>query len=341
MREGLLEHIMDGEPGVAELGAALQEITGRTGRLIAASNLHKGVYRISLMTRGRPLSLVAKRLAAPVAYRNQLTLERWLPAAGLEHAAPVLIGVAAERGGHTVWHLYEDLGDATLEATPIPRGALEATVRLVAAIHARFAEDPVLAECRLWGEDHSIAFYDSSVRDAISAVGAVLDCCQRPPRAPAGERLLARLERLSEERDARARALAEFGGPNTLLHGDLWPKNAAILRATEMQEVRLIDWDHVGPGSFAYDLSTLALRVPGHHRAELVDLYRRFAAELGMPVPADGDLEVLFTTAECARLANVAIWPALIAAKDGSGWAFQELAAIDEWLEHAQARCAA
>src|SRR5206468_2061954 len=76
-------------------------------------------------------------------------------------------------------------------------------------------------------------------------------------------------------------------------------------------------------------------------RAAALDLYRRAAAEQGMRLPADSELTALFTTAECARLANIAIWPALVATEDGSRWAFDELAAIEEWLERVQGRCAA
>src|SRR5204862_450229 len=170
-----LESCMDGEPGLEELGATLREVMGSRGRLLATRRLKKGVFRISVATPSRELSLVAKRLAPAVAYRNQLALERWLPAARLGNVAPALLGVAAERRGRTVWHLYEDLGGSTLAEAGTPPATYDAAVRLVASIHARFVHEPVLAECRLWGEDHGIAFYDSSVRDAIAAISTLLD----------------------------------------------------------------------------------------------------------------------------------------------------------------------
>jgi aminoglycoside/choline kinase family phosphotransferase len=337
-----LESRMTGEPGLSELDATLREVAGSRGRLVAALKLSKGVYRISLATPSRTISVVAKRLAPSVAHRSQLALERWLPGARLEHVAPALLGVAAERGGGMVWHLYEDLGGATLADSGTAPAAYEAAVRLVAGIHARFAHDPVLAECRVWGEDHGIAFYDSSVRDAIAALSALLDSSkERTQGAAAAGRLRARLERLAEERDHRARALAELGGPDTLLHGDLWPKNTAVLAHNGAQNVRLLDWDKVGPGSFSYDLSTLALRVPAQRRAAVIEIYRRAAAEQGMRLPADSDLGLLFATAEYARLANIAIWPALIAAERGSAWALRELAEIEQWLGDVEMRCAA
>src|SRR6266487_1319939 len=170
MTDAQLESCMAGERGLGELDATLREMMGSAGRLVAALKLKKGVYRISLAMPSRTLSLVAKRLAPPIAHRSQLALERWLPSARLEHVAPALLGVAAEREGRAVWHLYEDLGGSTLADAGTRPAAYDAAVRLVATIHARFAHDPVLAECRLWGEDHGIAFYDSSVRDAIAAL---------------------------------------------------------------------------------------------------------------------------------------------------------------------------
>jgi len=342
MIDAQLESRMAGEPGLAELDATLCELVGSRGRLLTALKLSKGVYRISLATPSRTISIVAKRLAPSVAHRSQLALERWLPAAGLEHVAPALLGVAAERGGGIVWHLYEDLGGSTLADSGTAPAAFDAAVRLVAGIHARFAQDPVLAECRVWGEDHGIAFYDSSVHDAIAALSTLVDSSdERTPGAAVAGRLRVRLERLADERDHRARALAELGGPDTLLHGDLWPKNTAVMADNGGRNVRLLDWDKVGPGSFSYDLSTLALRVPTRRRGAVIEIYRRAAAEHGMRLPSDSDLGLLFATAEYGRLANIAIWPALIAAEQRSAWAVRELAEIEQWLEGVEVRCAA
>jgi Ser/Thr protein kinase RdoA (MazF antagonist) len=194
----------------------------------------------------------------------------------------------------------------------------------------------------LVGEEHGIAFYDSSVRDAIAAVSAVVNHPRKSASDHrASERLLERLQRLADERDARARVLAELGGPETLLHGDLWLKNATVAPSAREPSIRLIDWDHVGPGSFAYDLSTLVLRFPVDERAQVVDLYRAAAATHGIRLPADEDLAELFATAECARLASIAIWPAIAAADGGPRWAFDQLAAIDHWFEPVQTPCAA
>jgi hypothetical protein len=333
---------MVGEPALAELEAALRELAGRNGRVAGAVRLKEGVYRVLLVTARANLSVVAKRLDPVLAYRNQLAIERWLPAAQLAHAAPALLAVAAERAGRTVWHVYEDVGCLTLADCRAGDSTVNDAVSLVATIHARFANDPLLAECRLWGEDHGIAFFASSVRGAIAAVRAAA-------RAPAPRRhreicrrLLDRLEHLAEDCEQRTRALADHGGPETLLHGDLWRINAAVVRDTRLRQsqVRLVDWDHVGAGSFSYDLSTFVIRFPASERAGIVDLYRRAAGRLGFRLPPDGDLTPLFTTAECARLANLAIWPAVSAAREGAPWAFNELAEVVDWFDPVEAQCA-
>src|SRR2546430_11660755 len=49
----------------------------------------------------------------------------------------------------------------------------------------------------------------------------------------------------------------EAGGPDTLLHGDLGPKNIFVALASDGPCARLVDWDHVGVGPAGYDVSTL------------------------------------------------------------------------------------
>jgi Ser/Thr protein kinase RdoA (MazF antagonist) len=341
MTATLLHRWMDGEPALEELGLTLRDIAGRGGRLLSAQKLKTGVYRIAVTTARRRLSVVAKRLTPSLAHRNQLALERWLPAAGLERIAPGLIGIAADRAGGVVWHLYEDLGGSTLEHCASTRPEVKAAIRLIADLHARFAGDSALLECRVWGEDHGMAFYDRNVREAIAAVGAALATVSRSRDNDAARALLERLECLADERDDRARVLREFGGPDTLLHGDLWLKNVAVLSHFGGQDgvgrpapaIRLIDWDHVGPGPFSYDLSTLFLRFPADQRPTIVALYRAAAAGNGIDVPADEYLRVLFTTAECARIASEAGWTALVVASEGSRWACDQLADINEWFE--------
>src|SRR5919198_2867820 len=108
------------QPGLPELRAVLQEVVGGwypTARLIGQQRLKSRVYRLRFEANGGVRSLVLKRLDPSVAQRNQLVVTRWLPALGLRDSAPALLGVAAERSGRCVWHLYEDLGDRTLAAS--------------------------------------------------------------------------------------------------------------------------------------------------------------------------------------------------------------------------------
>jgi thiamine kinase-like enzyme len=335
---------LDGEPALDELGMTLRDVAGRGGRLMSAQKLREDVYRIALRSaHGRRLSVVAKCMSPPVAHRNQLALESWLPAAGLDAAAPRLAGVAAARGGRAVWHLYEDVGSVSLEGCAPTGPEVDAAIRLIATLHARLADHPILAECRLWGEDHSITYYENSVREAVTAVGAAVAAAGSGRDRDATRALLDRLERLAGEREQRARALAQIGGPETLLHGDLWLTNIAVVSqyGPGAPALALIDWDHVGPGPVSYDISRLVLRFPQAQRRRIVARYRAAAANLGIDLPADEDLHGLFVTAECARLASDAVITARVAAHDGSRWAFERLADIDVWYEHLQAPSAA
>src|SRR5216117_747456 len=115
-------------------------------------------------------------------------------------------------------------------------------------MHTRFARHSLLGEVRLHGGDLGIHFYEANVRDAVYALEAL------KPAAHHGalcSRLLERLHKLRVEGPQRADALAKTGGPETLLHGDLWAINVFALPTSNGLRARLIDWDHaaVGPAS--------------------------------------------------------------------------------------------
>lgn len=337
--DGLLEG--SGQPGLTELRNVLQELLGgreAAGRLIDQQGLKSRVpcvCRLRFEINGRVRSLVVKRLDPGIAQRNRIVTERWLPAVGLSQGGPPLLGSAAERGGQCVWHIYDDLGDQTLDTGDPDPKRVEAAVDLIAQIHVRFAGHPLLPECRLYGGDLGIYFYASNVRDAIRGLESL-----RPPavelsseRLALRDRLLARMYKLLDEQPYRARALAELGGPETLLHGDLWTTNTFVLPTAHGLQARLIDWDRAGVGPASYDLSTFLLRFPIHHRQWILDLYRESAGGLGWRLPATRDLNLLFETAECARFANRAIWPAIALLTDRAEWGFDELAAVEQWFE--------
>src|SRR5204863_4900726 len=116
--------------------------------------------------------------------------------------------------------------------------------------------------------------------------------------------LLTRLQKLHAEQPARAEALAELGGPETLLHGDLWTTNTFVMPGANGPRARLIDWDHAAVGPASYDLSTFLLRFPSERRTQILDLYQEAVAPAGWRLPPPAALNLLFETAEYARFAN-------------------------------------
>jgi Ser/Thr protein kinase RdoA (MazF antagonist) len=254
--------------------------------------------------------------------------ERWLPAVGLDRHGPSLAGAVASPGARCIWQVYEDLGRQTLEDR-IKRRHVRAATLLLARLHSAFAEHPLLGECRLWGEDHGSAFYRSSVCDAVAALEALPTFDLDREQARLRDRLLLRLYGLRETTTERTALLVRAGGAETLLHGDLWPRNMFVLPRGEELLVRLIDWDHVGVGPVVYDLSIFLLRFPMEQRKQILDTY----ADAGGQLPASDDLNALCETAELARLANRVIWPALAAREKPATWAFEQLALVEQWFE--------
>jgi len=328
----------NGQLGLPELRNLLQELLAEpeaAGQLIDQHRLKPCVYRLRFEINGLVRSLVIKRLDPDIAQRNRLVARRWLPAVGLSQSGPPLLGTAAERSGRCVWQVYEDLGDWTLDASDPDPNQVKAVVELIAQIHIRFAGHALLRECRLWGGDLGIHFYISNVRDAINALQAL-----RPPavelsseRSALRDRLLERMYKLLSEQSYRAQVMAELGGPETLLHGDLWTENMLVIPSRNSLQVRLIDWDHAGVGPISYDLSAFLLRFPTHDRHWILACYQDAVCHLNWRLPASSDLNLLFDTAECARLANTIIWPAIAVLESQAAWAFDELAAIEEWFE--------
>jgi len=152
-------------------------------------------------------------------------------------------------------------------------------------------------------------------------------------RSALRDRLLRRLDKLFAEQQQRVAVIRELGGPETLLHGDLWPKNALVVPAGDGLQVRLIDWDHAGVGSLAYDLSTFLSRIPAGQRRWVLDTYAKAPERPEWVEPSIAGLNFLFETAECARLAHCVIWQAIAAWESGVEWAFANLAEIDQWFE--------
>lgn len=327
-------------PFPPEVFAALRTLNGSDAYavdIIAREMLGPDVHRLNAVIDGVPRSLVIKASDPWMANRNRLVAERWLPAVGMAENGPPLLACVAERDGERVWQLYEDLGDCCLDEAAPDRERVTLAAELLARMHARFAEHPLLAECRLWGGDYGIGFYSANVRDAIR--------CLEELRAPVielsaeevavHERLLQRMYALREEEPTRARMLEQHGGPETLVHGDLWPKNVLVRREAHGLRAQLIDWDRVGVGHASYDLSTFLSRFPAEDRGWVLDSYRGAAERIGWPVPNTRELNALAATAELSRLTNRVIWPALalLEGHPERDWAIGELATFADWID--------
>jgi len=317
--EGLVREILDAPPG-AEVGE---------------ERLNSRVWRLRCTLNGTIRSFVGKRLDPHIARRNELVARRWLPVVGLDDSAPPLLAVVAERDAASVWHLYEDLGDRGLDAARPDFGRVAIAVAAIARIHTRFAGHALIPECRLWGGDLGMSFYVASVGDAIAALESVRARRRRLgfERSSLCRRLLARLAELLDEQAHRAEALRRSGGPETLLHGDLWPMNVMVGSAVGKMWARLIDWDHAAVGPLSYDLSTFLSRFPVPDRTPVLRLYEEEVGRAGWRLPSAPELNLTFETAELGRIANRVIWPALAAWEDNADWAFDALAEVERWFE--------
>jgi len=336
MIEGLDEVLEgSGQSGLTELRELLQELVGARdgkGRLIDQQTLKtrpRRVFRLRFTVDGQTRSVVVKRLKPESAIRNELVARRWLPAVRLAESGPPLLASVAARSGECVWHVYDDLGPFELNSRQPDRECVQAAVDLIARLHTRFAGHGLLGEVRAHGGDFGIHFYETNVHDAICALEAM-----RPPAQHQAVRagLLERLHNLRADLPRRARALTEMGGPETLLHGDLWAINVFVIRTDQGLKARFIDWDHAAAGPASYDLSTFLMRFPECQRPWILDSYRKAVAPAGWRLPGVRDLNLMFETAELARFANRIIWPAIALVQDQAEWGFEELAEIEEWF---------
>ena len=316
---GLLEELVDG-PSVEGTFMGHQALQPRSMR----------VFRLRFAINGSVRTWIVKRLRPEIARRNELVAKRWLPAVGLSDLGPPLAGSVADRSGACVWHVYDDLGPHELDRQHPSSDAVRTAIEQIARMHTRFAGHALLGEVRLHGGDLGVHFVESNVRDAIYALEA---CQASPPRRHIRDRLLQRLYAIRSELPQREQVLEEWGGPETLLHGDLWAINVFVMQAADGLQARLIDWDHAAVGPFSYDLSTFLLRFPREHRQAFLKLYSEEVARSGWHLPAQAELNALFETAEYARFANRVIWPAIALVMDHAEWGFEALAEIDQWFE--------
>ena len=323
--------------GSAVLRRALARVLGASEtRFLGADPLPRGrVLRLRFEVEGESRGLVVKRLSLERAHRERAATLRWLPRVGLAAQGPPLLATVAERSGRCTWFVYEDLGDCTLAMRAANPAYVRAAVELVAELHARFTGHALLGEARSLGSDLGMPLYTASVRDATRALEALARSAslEREPRTLC-ERLLARLAVLRAEEAERREVLEAWGGPETLLHGDLWTINVLVRSTGRGFEARLIDWERTGVGPASYDLSAFLLRFPAPRRAGILSCYQDQYEERsagGRRWPSRSEWNALFDTAERARLSNSALWRALAALDGYKDWPFEDLA----WHEEA------
>jgi len=329
LHTALLGTVIDvADSGAGEACHALEHAlldAGASGR-VAVVRLKTHVYRVHAGANGDGRSFVLKRFDPWLGRRNERVARRWLPAMGLGDRCPRLLATAADPQGRWVWHVYEDLGDGAVDAASPDRAHVAAVVQLIAALHTRAAGHPLLPECRHYCGDLGAPFFAANVSDAIAMLEGLA------PR-PLRDRLLGRLYRLRDERPRRTQQLEKLGGPDTLLHGDLWTTNTFVTTTHAGVTARLIDWDHTAVGPATYDLSTFLYRFPRPERSWILEAYRRSVASAGWRLPTARDLNVLFQTAEYARYANRVIWPAAALLQEGAAWGWGQLAEVERWFD--------
>ena len=323
------------EPGATELCDLVRRmLNGAAGsaQTLDLERLKTGVYRLRIGS-GPVRSLVLKCLKPAIAQTDRLVAERWLPALGLGDRCPRLLAGGAQRDGCWVWHAYEDVGDDTLRRRH-EHVHMDAAVALIAELHTRAVTHPLMPEIRWRARDYGVHFFTSNLRDAIGALEALADL-RRPVPAEgvrARAHVLERLYELREDAPRRVQVMEQTGGPDTLLHGDLWPKNVFVTRPSGGVWAQLIDWDHVGAGPFSYDLSTFLYRSSPDERPWIVQRYREAVARAGWHLPGLGELNLLLHTYETARYAHCILFVAIALLHDDAEWAPQELVYWDRYL---------
>ena len=321
--------------GGVQLQTCLREaLRGRSVSVLARERLKTNVHRLRVEVDGAERSLIVKWSNPVVAHRSRLLAQRWLPAAGLEDCGPPLLAVVAAPAGDGASQVYDDLPGRQLSTDQPVETEVEAAMEAIARVHTAFAEHALLPEFRVLGGDRGGDFYSANVRDAIRALRSLDFDRRRTDAIAARDALLARMSDLAQEESKRVDVLAAVGGPETLLHGDLWPTNAIVLSNGGGVRVRLIDWDEAGAGPSWFDVSTLLLRFDPAHRAWILAAYRSAVDRLAdWDIPGDRDLNLIFETSAFARLASLLVWSVAAAADGDAGWLPERLAAMVEWLD--------
>jgi Ser/Thr protein kinase RdoA (MazF antagonist) len=312
-------------PGRDWFAAALRRALHRDDLAVSECRLlSRDVYRLALIP-GRPPSVVMKRLPAAAAHRDRLLADHWLPAVGLAGAGPPLLATIGDPDGTGAWSVYAWLGGGSLDPTAPDPGEVLRLVDLVAALHVRFGHHPLLAEVR----QHGTALGYDSLAGRLGDALLALDALARHLPGPLLVDLRGSLRRARDGAPRVGSLLRAVGGPDTLLHGDLWPQNVLVGPGGP----RLVDWDRLGVGPASYDLSMLLVRLPPALRRAVLDRYLPQLTTAGWPEPTLDQVMSLSTAAEHARLATLVSWRALdlMRSPGAAGWAVDQLRAIHTW----------
>jgi hypothetical protein len=322
---------LEPQPVTSPIEPICRALAARSVRILSHKRLKANVHRLRVEVDGAARSVIAKRSQPEVARRNWLVARRWLPAVHLDGLGPPILGVATEPDGEAAWHVYEDLSGQPLSRARASELDVAAVLEAIARVHVAFAGHPVLRECRLWGGDRGLAFFSGNLRDAISALDAFEPQDGSPdPRAA----LLERMDRLRSEEAPRRETLNAYGGPETLLHGDLWTSNAILVRRERLVDVRLVDWDEAAVGPPLFDLSTFLLQFERRRRPSVLHRYRQIVGRLaGWELADDRRLNDAFATVAYARLASLLVWTLAAGDGDDRTWLSGRLADIVDWFD--------
>jgi Ser/Thr protein kinase RdoA (MazF antagonist) len=319
----------DAEPWLQ--GPVCRALGARSVRVLARERLKQNVHRLQVEVDRAERSVIAKRSQPEVARRNWLVARRWLPAVDLAGLAPPILGLAADPDGQAAWHLYEELPGDSLSREGLSDSEARAALDAIARVHASFIGHPLLRECRLWGGDRGIAFYSGNVSDALNALAG------RGPEAGYRDALVERMEALRAQEEQRRESLSRFGGPETLLHGDLWTTNAIVMRTRQGVDARFVDWDEAAVGPVVFDLSTFLLQFDRSRRPALLDHYRESLHRLaGWRLSDDAALNDALVTVAYARLASLLVWTLASAEQADETWLPGRLSDTVGWLDEVE-----
>lgn len=193
-------------------------------------------------------------------------------------------GSIMDEAGGRVWLLLEYVDGTPVGYTELGGGWAPAAEGL-GRMHGYFARDID----RLYGCDflirHDEDFLWSTVEQALASLAKL---------AP---HELGRLEDLVDKYDPVMAVMTNQ--PRTLLQGGCRPSNVLIRVASDPSRVCILDWEQAAFGPPLFDLAHLVDGIESPLLDELIEAYRRGAAEYGMSLPADEEVN---HTVDCFRL---------------------------------------